>query len=101
MPQASKEPYGKLNELKVLQVVHVPEVLQPGILYVSKRFETCIHLCACGCGGQVVTPQDPDKGWVLTGTDDVVTLRPSIHNPKTWCPSDAHYYITDNKINWL
>lgn len=94
----------RLTELRVEQVVSVPEVMEHGVLYVSKRFQTCIHLCACGCGGKTVTPQpipNVDSGWELTGTDEVVTLRPSIHNPKWWCPSDAHYYITENRIDWL
>jgi hypothetical protein len=91
--------YERLNELTVEQVVHVPQPMVHGVLYISKRFETALHLCACGCGEQVVTPQPrgPDSGWVLSGTDDCVTLRPSIGNP--WCK--AHYYVTDNKINWL
>lgn len=101
MPKCSTEPYGKLHELKIVQIEFAPEVLEPGILYVSKRFETCLHLCACGCGMQTVTPQDPVKGWVLTGTDEVVTLRPSILNKKEVCPNAAHYYITENRIKWL
>ena len=68
---------------------------------VSKRFGTCLHLCACGCGGETVTPQHPVNGWVLSGTDEIVTLRPSILNPNWWCPNTAHYYITDNRLEWL
>lgn len=87
----------KLTALKVQQVEHMPKVKEPGVLYVSKKFETCIHLCACGCGEETVTPQQPKTGWARFGTDKTVTLRPSISNP--WCGS--HYYVTDNKIDWL
>jgi hypothetical protein len=93
--------YEKLHVLQVLQIECAPEELQPGILYVSKRFETCLHLCACGCGALTVTPQHPTEGWFITGTDELVTLRPSIENPIPFCPNGAHYYITENRIDWF
>ncbi|MCE5190332.1 MAG: hypothetical protein LLG08_00895 [Actinomycetia bacterium] len=43
----------------------MPQTLEPGRLYISKRFRTAAHLCACGCGGRVVTPLKPAK-WQLT-----------------------------------
>lgn len=91
----------KINELKVKQVVHIDEKLEEGVLYVSKRFQVCIHLCACGCGAQTVTPVQSHTDWEMSGTDEVVTLRPSILNPQPFCPNGAHYYVTDNKIEWL
>lgn len=93
----STSPNPRLTKLTVEQVVHVPEVMLLGVIYVSKRFETCLHLCPCGCGEKVVTPQHPTTGWVLTGTDDCVTLHPSIANP--WCRS--HYFVVNNVIDWL
>lgn len=91
------KPYPHLTDLVVSQVVHVPEKLQHGTLYASKRFETLLHLCPCGCGEKTVTPQHPTKGWVVLGDDTNVTLRPSILNPVC----KAHYYVTDNRIEWL
>ena len=39
----------------------IPEELEPGFLYVSIRFRTAQHLCACGCGSRIVTPIKPAK----------------------------------------
>lgn len=90
----------KTDELRVCQVETVPEKLEQGVLYVSKKYKTAIHLCACGeCGWKTVTPFDPVLGWTYSeDTQQRVTLRPSIGNHQFPCKS--HYYITDNKIVW-
>ena len=86
-------------------VESMPRVKEHGILYVSYKYELAIHLCACGCGYEAVTPFDEKLGWTLgedRNTDDntsQVTLRPSIGNWKFPCKS--HYYITNNKVRWL
>ena len=36
-------------------VQFIPEELQEGTVYVSIRFATVSHLCACGCKTKVVT----------------------------------------------
>ena len=69
-----------------------------GVLYISKEFGVAIHLCACGCGGKTVTPLNK---WKLTENEKGVTLRPSIGNWSGESPYHAHYYITNNKIQWL
>lgn len=94
-------PHPRLTALRIQQIEYAPRELEHGVLYVSKRFQTCLHLCACGCGMKTVTPQHPTKGWILTGSDEVVTLRPSILNKREVCPSAAHYYVTENRIDWL
>ena len=40
-------------------VEHIPEHVAEGVLYVSVRFGTVVHRCACGCGEEVVTPLGP------------------------------------------
>lgn len=94
----------KLDSLEVRQVETIKD-LEHGVLYVSKKFETCIHLCACGCGEKTVIPLvkslSDDRGWVMTGTDELVTLRPSILNKAPFCPNNAHYHVTENRIEWL
>ncbi|MEW1836919.1 DUF6527 family protein [Nonomuraea angiospora] len=40
-------------------VEHIPERLEPGELYISFPFATAAHLCACGCGKEVVIPLSP------------------------------------------
>lgn len=69
-----------------------------GILYISKKYGLAIHLCACGCGGETVTPLDE---WTLTEQNGLCTLRPSIGNFMGENPYHAHYYVTNNKIEWL
>lgn len=85
---------------------YMPDELELGKLYISKQYGTAIHLCACGCGGKTVTPIEPfPSGWRLkekiVNGNCHVTLRPSIGNWSGERPYHAHYYITDNKIDWL
>lgn len=86
-----------MNKLKPEFVDFIPVDLDNGKLYVSLKYCTAVHLCACGCGEKVVTPLRPD-GWKLY-FDGTVTLRPSIGNFEFQCQS--HYYITENMIEWL
>lgn len=80
---------------------YFPSVKEPGILYISEFYKIAIHLCACGCGMQSVTPLG-DGEWKLTQNEDsTITLRPSIGNFMGQNPYHAHYYITNNKIVWL
>ncbi len=73
--------------------------MQDGVLYVSEKFQLAIHLCACGCKGETVTPlDDGSKQWKLTRDVNGPTLRPSIGNQQ-W-PCGSHYWITDGKIVW-
>lgn len=87
-------------EIKPEYVEQMPDELNEGILYISDKYEIAIHLCACGCGGKTVTPLGAGE-WVLTKTGEAVTLRPSIGNWAGEKPYHAHYYITENKIEWL
>jgi hypothetical protein len=56
----------------------VPERLEKAVLYVSLTYATAVHLCACGCGNEVVTPFNPASGWWLTFDGKTVSLWPSI-----------------------
>ena len=60
-------------------VDHIPEQLDDGVLYVSMRFGTVVHRCACGCGEVVVTPLGPVE-WRLTYDGRTISLEPSIGN---------------------
>jgi hypothetical protein len=88
-----------ITQLEPTFVIHIPKPLEPGKLYISEEFEIAIHLCACGCGGQTVTPFGSD-GWTLTNQDGKISLRPSIGNWSGQNPYHAHYYVTDNMIQW-
>lgn len=73
--------------------------MEPGIIYISQKYETANHLCACGCGGQTVTPfHRRDTDWTLTWPGDLVTITPSILN--TFCPNQAHYHIIESRVKW-
>ena len=85
-----------ITELEPIEVVHVPEVLEQGKHYISRKFETAIHLCACGCGEKTITPFGSPYGWKLIDGKNGITLRPSIGNQQFPCRS--HYWITNNKV---
>jgi hypothetical protein len=90
----------KINELTPVYVELMPNELKPGKLYISRTYSLARHLCACGCGGDTVTPLGAGE-WSLSESNGKVTLRPSIGNFMGESPYHAHYYITDNKIEWL
>lgn len=78
-------------------VESVPEEMEQAVVYVSIRFRSAIHLCACGCGNQVVTPLSPTD-WRLTFDGVSVSLDPSVGN---WSlPCRSHYFIRRNKAVW-
>jgi hypothetical protein len=75
----------------------IPEELEPGILYVSIRFRTAQHLCACGCGSRIVTPIKPAK-YSLTYDGETVSLWPSVGNWQKPCKS--HYVVRGSRVVW-
>ena len=78
-------------------VEEIPDDLDAGILYVSMRFGTVVHKCACGCGEEVVTPLGPAE-WQLTYDGRTVSLAPSIGNWSFACRS--HYWIEGGNVRW-
>lgn len=78
-------------------VQFIPEELQEGTVYISIRFATVAHLCACGCKTKVVTPLKPTD-WKLTFDGKSISLDPSIGN---WnFPCRSHYWIRNNRVRW-
>ena len=71
-------------------VKHIPEQLEPGVLYVSMEYASAAHSCCCGCGEEVVTPFTPTD-WRMTFDGDTISLWPSIGNWKLPCRS--HYIV--------
>ncbi len=78
-------------------VEFIPSELKEGVLYVSVRYATAVHKCACGCGNKVVTPISP-VDWQLLFDGDSVSLTPSIGNWEFPCRS--HYWIKSDKVRW-
>jgi hypothetical protein len=76
-------------------VEHVPEVLEPGVLYVSMNYSTAVHRCCCGCGEEVVTPFSPTD-WKMTFDGETVSLWPSIGSWDLACRS--HYIIERGRV---
>jgi len=78
-------------------VVSIPETLQPNVLYVTVEGDIAGHLCACGCGREVITPLSPTD-WSMHVDQRGVSLSPSIGN---WTlPCRSHYYIWEGAVVW-
>ena len=90
----------KIYKISVEFVKEIPKDKQEGILYISKEYGVAIHLCACGCGEQTVTPigQIGTRNWTLIENGQLVSLQPSILNSGMKCKS--HYFLRENKIVW-
>lgn len=79
-------------------VQFIPEELDDGVLYISRRYKTASHLCCCGCGLEVVTPLNSAKWSLSEYPGGEVSLSPSIGN---WSfPCLSHYWIDRNEIRW-
>lgn len=93
----------KINELEPIYCEFIPDELQEGKIYIAREYGTAIHLCCCGCKNRASTRLMPfwNNGWTLTENAGKVTLRPSIGNFNGESPYHAHYYITENRIEWL
>ena len=87
----------RINHLLPTFVGTIPPQLEEGHLYVSLRYRTVTHLCACGCGVEVNTPLHP-TGWAITYDGVTVSLWPSVGNWSEECRS--HYVIEKNVVRW-
>lgn len=78
-------------------VEFIPDEMSDGVLYVSIKYGSASHKCACGCGRKVVTPLTPTD-WQLGFNGEAVSLYPSIGN---WnFPCRSHYWIHYNWVEW-
>jgi hypothetical protein len=87
----------KTRSIALQNVEFMPKELEPDILYVSERFGTAAHLCACGCGAKIRTPLGPTE-WSVKKSASGPTLWPSVGNWQKACQS--HYIIRDGEIIW-
>lgn len=90
-----------------IETVPPDDDMEDGVLYVSEKYGTAIHMCACGCRGKTVMPINFQKedgtmttyGWDYTRTDNgLVSFSPSVGNFNFPCKS--HYFIRNNKVEW-
>lgn len=87
----------RLDSLHHDFVEFIPDKPRAGTLYISIPYTTAVHLCACGCEREVVTPLSPTD-WKLTFDGETVSLSPSIGNWSFECQS--HYWIEYDRIRW-
>lgn len=81
--------------IKIKFFKFIPDNLEENVLYVSKEFETAIHLCGCGCKTEICTPIN-NNGWILHENGNNFSLTPSVGNYQIPCKS--HYMITNNEF---
>jgi len=75
----------------------IPDKINQDIIYISTKYKSAIHLCACGCGNEVVTTLSPCD-WCVIFDGNSVGLYPSIGN---WgLPCRSHYWILNNNVRW-
>ena len=74
------------------------EFMLEGHIYISKKYNSAIHLCLCGCKNETVTPLTYHQ-WTLTVEGEKISLSPSIGNFNFPCKS--HYIITKNVANFV
>ena len=85
----------KIKHLRHRFVELVPDVVEPGILYVSMEYATAAHRCCCGCGEEIVTPFNPAQ-WQMSFNGDAVSLHPSVGN---WnLPCRSHYVVHEGRV---
>lgn len=78
-------------------VEEIPETLDPGQLYVSLEHRTMIHLCACGCGNEIVLPLSR-ADWRFTYDGEAISVSPSVGS---WSlPCRSHYVISGGRVHW-
>jgi hypothetical protein len=87
----------RLHAIEPVLVEQIPRALEPGKLYISAAYDTVTHLCACGCGSEVVTPLHPAR-WRLTWDGKTASLSPSVGSWALACRS--HYVIKKNRVVW-
>lgn len=86
-----------IDRMRLELVKFMPSGLEPGVLYVSEKYKTAAHLCACGCGEKIRTQLGP-LGWKFTNGRIGPSLYPSIGNWQKPCRS--HYYIKRGIVVW-
>lgn len=75
-----------------------PTPMLPEVFYISLEYHTCAHLCACGCGNEVITPLSPAQ-WSFTYDGRDISVCPSVGN---WTlPCRSHYVIERGQVEWV
>lgn len=83
--------------IKAEYVDLMPSTMKEGIVYISNKYKTAMHLCPCGCGNKVATPLK-QGGWEVSVIGGLVSLNPSVSNSSFPCRS--HYFISNGSVRW-
>lgn len=83
--------------IELRRVELMPKELERGVLYVSEKYRTAAHLCACGCGEKIRTPLAPTE-WSVTEGRGGPSVWPSVGSWQRPCRS--HYIIRDGVVHW-
>jgi hypothetical protein len=87
----------EITHLRPKLVTSFPTSMEHGVIYVSVEYNSCGHLCACGCGREVITPLSPAQ-WTITYDGENISLRPSIGS---WSlPCRSHYFVERGRVRW-
>jgi hypothetical protein len=87
----------RIASFRPILVEAVPDRLDEGVLYISLKYKTALHKCACGCGNEVVTPLGPTD-WTLFEQRGRISLWPSVGS---WnLPCRSHYWIRHDVVAW-
>ena len=87
----------KETHLRPEFVTSFPTPMEHGVMYVSIEYNNCGHLCACGCGREVITPLSPAQ-WSITYDGENISIWPSVGN---WSlPCQSHYIVDRGRIRW-
>ena len=78
-------------------VENIPDKLEQQVLYIALDCGAVVHLCACGCGNESVTPLGRTD-WSITYDGETISLTPSVGNWSFACRS--HYFVTKDIIRW-
>ena len=86
----------RVERMEAVPVDLAPSTLEPGKLYVSRKYSAAVHTCCCGCGAKVVTPLSAAEWQVIQGPHGV-SVSPSIGNAR---PCRTHYWIHNGHVLW-
>lgn len=86
----------RVERMEAVPVDLAPPTLEPGKLYVSRKYKAAVHTCCCGCGAKVITPLSREE-WQVQETARGVSVSPSIGNAR---PCRSHYWIREGRVLW-
>lgn len=85
-----------ITHLRTVYVREIPDALQEGVFYLSKQYELALHLCACECKREVVTPLAGDNRRSIAVTANGVSFTDAV-NSKRW-PCKSHYWVKEGIV---